>query len=113
MMHTPPLVRCAELKFQCWRALAVLADGGERLLYVGRSAPHVQAGYADAFAEILDGQERGCVRGISLQCWEGASDQGRWVGKAKLPLPAPAETGSEAATQGPGSASKGRGRPPR
>jgi len=34
-----------EEKFQGWRALAVLADGGERLLCVGHSNAQVRAGY--------------------------------------------------------------------
>jgi hypothetical protein len=85
-MH-PTTAIPGELKFQCWRALAVLEDGGERLLFVGRSAPHVQAGYADAFAELLDRSERSRVRRICLQRWEGVSDQGRWVAQERLALP--------------------------
>ena len=93
MQPTIP-VHVGELKFQCWRALAVLEDGGERLLFVGRSAPQVQAGYADAFAELLDRSERAGVRRISLQRWEGASDQGHWVAQARLALPVAARTPS-------------------
>jgi hypothetical protein len=76
-----------EAKMQGWRALAVLEDGGERLIYVGRSTSHVREGYAAAFAEVLDEEERAQVRGVSLQCWQGAADQGRWVSKSALPVP--------------------------
>src|SRR5262249_7221430 len=96
-MHSPAKIFPCELKFQCWRALAVLEDGSERLLYVGRSAPHVQSSYAGAFAELLDGSERAGVQRIALECWEGASDCGRWVARTKLVVPG----GPEAA---PGSA---------
>ncbi len=78
--HTEP-------KAQNWRALAVFADGSTRLLYVGRSAPHVQAGYAGAFAEVLDADERAAVVRISLQRWDGAADQGRWIAQASLAKP--------------------------
>jgi hypothetical protein len=76
-----------ETKYQGWRAVAVLRDGTERLLYVGRSAPHVQAGYAAAFLAVLDEDEQEGVLAISLQCWRGAADRGAWVTKLGLPLP--------------------------
>jgi hypothetical protein len=77
-----------ESKFQTWRALAVFTDGAECLLFVGRSAPHVRAGYPAACAELLDDEERARLRGVKLQCWEGAADQGRWVLMATLAVPA-------------------------
>jgi hypothetical protein len=77
-----------EAKYQTWRALAILADGGECLLCVGRSAPHVQASYADAFRGLLDGPEQARVRRICLECWQGVADRGRWVARASLALPA-------------------------
>src|SRR5947209_5667029 len=43
-----------EAKPQGWRALAVLADRTERLLYLGRSTTQVRAGYAQAYQEVLD-----------------------------------------------------------
>jgi len=77
-----------ESKFQGWRALAVFDDGSECLLYVGRSTTQVRTGYVAAWAELLDDEERGRVRRIVLQCWQGAADQGRWIAKSNLPLPA-------------------------
>ena len=77
----------SEAKFQGWRALAEFADGGECLLYVGRSTTHVRAGYAAAFTEMLDAGERARVSKIALQCWQGAADQGFWLTKSALPVP--------------------------
>ena len=77
----------SEAKFQGWRALAVFDDGTEGLLYVGRSTTQVRGGYAAAYAEVLDDEERARVSRITLQCWQGAADQGRWVAKASLPVP--------------------------
>ena len=76
-----------EAKFQGWRAVAVFADGGEALLYLGRSTTQVRGGYLAAYAEVLEGDERARVSRIALQCWQGAADQGRWVTKATLPVP--------------------------
>ena len=79
-----------EAKFQVWRALAVLADRSERLLYLGRSTAQVKAGYLAAYEEVLDTAERARVRAIALQCWSGAADRGAWIPKADLPVPAAA-----------------------
>jgi hypothetical protein len=76
-----------EAKLQGWRALVVFEDRSECLLYVGRSTTQVRAGYAAAYAEVLDDEERGRVRSISLQCWQGASDKGHWVTKGTLSVP--------------------------
>jgi hypothetical protein len=76
-----------EAKLQAWRALAVLAGHGERLIYVGRSTSQVRAGYAAAFLEILGDEERTQVREIQLQCWNGAADCGHWLAKGVLPVP--------------------------
>jgi hypothetical protein len=77
----------SETKFQGWRALAVFEDGSECLLFVGRSTTQVRSGYAAAFEEILDAEERGRVQKISLQCWHGAPDEGRWLPKTTLTIP--------------------------
>lgn len=77
-----------EAKFQTWRALAVFADGGEFLLYVGRSTTHVRAGYAAACAELLDEEEHAQLARVKLQCWEGAADRGHWILMGELPVPA-------------------------
>ena len=76
-----------ESRAQGWRALAVLEDGAECLLFVGRSTTHVRAGYPAAFAELLEKPERARVRRIDLQSWDGAADQGRWLTRAPLAVP--------------------------
>ncbi|HEV3257872.1 MAG TPA: hypothetical protein VG013_13385 [Gemmataceae bacterium] len=81
-----------ESKLQRWRALAVFEDGSECLVYLGRSSGQVRGGYAAAYADIFDGDERDQVRRVVLQLWEGAADEGRWVEQSALPVPCPAET---------------------
>lgn len=76
-----------EAKPQGWRAMAVFEDRSERLLYVGRSSTQVRAGFAQAFFEVLDEEEREQVRSISLQRWHGAPDAGRWLHQTALTLP--------------------------
>jgi hypothetical protein len=76
-----------EAKLQCWRALAITGDGTEHLLYLGRSAGQVRAGYATAFVEMLDGSERRRIRHIALQRWNGAADEGQWAEQATLAIP--------------------------
>jgi hypothetical protein len=76
-----------EEKMQAWRALAIMADRSERLIYVGRSTSHVREGYVGAFMELLDDEERAQVQSISLQCWHGAADRGYWVPKTTLSIP--------------------------
>jgi hypothetical protein len=76
-----------EAKLQGWRALAVFEDGNQCLIYLGRSTTQVRAGYAAAFMEVLDEEERVQVRSIALQCWQGAADEGRWLTKGNLNIP--------------------------
>jgi hypothetical protein len=76
-----------EAKPQGWRALAIFEDRSERLLYLGRSSTQVRAGFAEAFFEILDDDEREQVRSISLQRWHGAPDAGRWMHQTSLNMP--------------------------
>lgn len=76
-----------EAKPQSWRAVASLADGRELLIYLGRSTTQVRAGYATAFREVLDDEERGQVEKIALQRWDGAPDAGRWVQQTTLAVP--------------------------
>jgi len=82
-----------ETKLQGWRALAIMEDGSERLIYLGRSTTQVRSGYAAAYAELLDEEEQAQVKSISLQCWHGTPDQGHWVPQTNLALPAAAKTG--------------------
>jgi hypothetical protein len=76
-----------EAKPQGWRALAIFEDGSECLIYVGRSTTQVRAGYREAYMELLDEDERAQVQKVSLQCWDGAPDRGRWVPKTTLAIP--------------------------
>jgi hypothetical protein len=78
-----------EAKLQAWRALAILADRSERLIYVGRSTSQVREHYAGAFEELFDDEERAQVQSIQLQCWHGAADRGHWVQKNTLSMPTP------------------------
>ncbi len=76
-----------EAKPQCWRAVAVFDDRPDLLLYLGRSSTQVRAGFAEAFFEVLDEEERDHVRSISLQRWNGAPDSGRWIHQTNLNVP--------------------------
>ncbi len=76
-----------EAKPQCWRAVAVFDDRSDCLLYLGRSSTQVRAGYAEAFFDVLDGEERDHVRSVSLQRWHGAPDAGRWMHQTNLNVP--------------------------
>ena len=76
-----------ESKLQSWRALAINEDGSECLIFLGRSTTQVRAGYATAFTEILEPDERARVQSIAMQCWDGAPDEGHWVTKTTLSIP--------------------------
>jgi hypothetical protein len=76
-----------EAKPQGWRAMAVFDDRGDRLIYLGRSSTQVRAGFAQAFFEVLDDEEREHVRSIALQRWHGAPDAGRWLLQTNLAVP--------------------------
>lgn len=79
-----------EAKAQGWRAVAVLEDGVEALLYVGRSSTQVRAGYAQALFESFETEEeREEITAIKLQQWQGAPDAGKWHDKAELRMPTP------------------------
>lgn len=78
-----------ESKFQGWRAVAVLESGCEYLLYLGRSSSQIRAGYEEAFFKNLSAQEQKSVTRVSLQCWQGAADQGTWTAKGSLAVPEP------------------------
>jgi hypothetical protein len=80
-----------EAKAQGWRAVAVLDGEVEALLFVGRSSTQVRAGYAEAFNELLDEEEKDRVTSIRLHQWQGAPDAGKWIDKAELRIPAPAK----------------------
>ena len=51
------------------------------------SSTQVRTGFAEAFFEVLDDEERDHVRTISLQRWHGAPDAGRWQHLTNLNLP--------------------------
>jgi len=80
-----------ESKPQGWRAVAVMEDRTERLIYLGRSSTQVRAGFVQAYSEVLDDEERELVRSISLQRWHGAPDAGRWMHQTNLTLPVKAK----------------------
>jgi hypothetical protein len=82
-----------ESKAQGWRAVAGISGRGEALLFVGRSSTQVRGGYAVAYNELLDDEERDMVTAIKLQQWQGAPDAGKWHDKAELRLPAPVKAG--------------------
>jgi hypothetical protein len=77
-----------ESKLQGWRALAVAEDRTEHLIYLAGSSQKIRAGYASAFWEILDDEERATIKHVALQRWEGAADEGHWVQQTTLPVPA-------------------------
>jgi len=85
------MVYHTESKPQGWRALAIFGDGTERLIYLGRSTTQVRAGYARAFAELLDEEEREQVCEVSLQRWNGAPDAGVWESQTTLAVPSSPE----------------------
>jgi hypothetical protein len=85
-----------EAKPQGWRALAIFDDRGDRLIYLGRSSTQVRAGFAQAYFEVLDDEEREHVRSISLQRWHGAPDAGRWMHQTNLTVPTRAKVARSA-----------------
>src|SRR5262249_39568174 len=80
-----------EAKPQGWRARAVFHARGGPAIYPGRSSTQVRAGFVTAFFEVLDDEERGHVRSISLQRWHGAPDAGRWLHQTNLAVPTKAK----------------------
>lgn len=78
-----------EAKAQGWRAVAVFDDGSEGLIVLGRSSKQVRDGYAEAFYELYDEEQRAEIETINLQTWYGAPDAGHWQHKSKLRMPAP------------------------
>jgi hypothetical protein len=85
-----------EAKPQGWRAMAVFDDRGDRLIYLGRSSTQVRAGFAQAYFEVLDDEERDHVRSIALQRWHGAPDAGRWMHQTNLTVPTRAKVARSA-----------------
>jgi hypothetical protein len=82
-----------ESKLQGWRAVAIAEDRTEHLIYLGRSSTQVRGGYQAAFFEVLDDQERASIKQISLQRWNGAPDEGRWMQQTTLSIPTAAKPG--------------------
>lgn len=83
-----------EEKAQGWRALATMTNGGEALLFVGRSSKQIREEYVAAFQELLDDDEQESVTAIQLQQWQGSPDSGRWLTKGELRNPAKVRAGS-------------------
>jgi hypothetical protein len=76
-----------EAKAQCWRAVAILENGVEALLLVGRSSTQVRENYLESYLELLDDEERSQVQSIAMQRWHGAPDAGRWMHQSELKIP--------------------------
>jgi hypothetical protein len=85
-----------EAKPQGWRAVAVFEDRPDVLIYLGRSSTQVRAGFAGAFFELLDEEERDNARGVRLERWHGAPDAGRWMHQTMLTLPTTAKIAQSA-----------------
>jgi hypothetical protein len=85
-----------EAKPQGWRAVAVFDDRPECLIYLGRSSTQVRAGFASAYFEILNDEERESVRGVRLERWHGAPDAGRWMQQTTLNIPTLAKVAQSA-----------------
>lgn len=76
-----------ETKPQCWRAVAIFDDRPDQLIFLGRSSAQVRAGYAAAFNDLLEPDEREHVTAIAMQKWHGAPDAGRWTHHTNLNIP--------------------------
>jgi hypothetical protein len=76
-----------EAKAQCWRVVALMENGVEALILVGRSSTQVRDQYLDAYLETFDEDERASVQSITMQRWHGAPDAGQWVDHSELKLP--------------------------
>ena len=85
-----------EAKPQGWRAVAVFDDRPDALLYLGRSSTQVRAGFASAFFDLLDDEEREAVRSIRLERWHGTPDAGRWLQQTLLSVPTGAKVAQSA-----------------
>jgi hypothetical protein len=85
-----------EAKPQGWRAVAVFDDRPDCLIYLGRSSTQVRAGFASAYFELLDDEERDNVRAIRLERWHGAPDAGRWMQQTTLNIPTLAKVAQSA-----------------
>jgi hypothetical protein len=85
-----------EAKPQGWRAVAVFDDRPDRLIYLGRSSTQVRAGFASAYFDVLDSEERDNVRSIRLERWHGAPDAGRWLQQTNLNIPTLAKVAQSA-----------------
>jgi hypothetical protein len=92
----PTMFYQTESKPQCWRAVAVFEDRPCLLIYLGRSSTQVRAGFASAFFEVLDDEEREQVRSVALERWQGAPDAGRWLQQTTLAIPTTAKVAQSA-----------------
>jgi hypothetical protein len=85
-----------EAKPQGWRAVAVFDDRPDCLIFLGRSSTQVRAGFASAYFDIFDDEERDSVRGVRLERWHGAPDAGRWMQQTMLTIPSPTKMAQSA-----------------
>lgn len=70
---------------QRWRALAMLKNNEEALLYVGNTIAQVRENYAEVWFDMFDEDVRDHVREVVLQKFVGAPDRGRWITQISLP----------------------------
>ena len=76
-----------EPKAQRWRAIMVMRDGKEALLFVGASLLQVKQHYQGPFFDLYDEAERSNLHEIRLQKWVGDPDRGHWTSQVALPIP--------------------------
>jgi len=76
-----------ETKAQRWRALAILFDGGEALLYVGSSIVQIRENFIDSWKKYFTDETRKATRDIIIQKWNGAPDCGYWENQSKIQVP--------------------------
>lgn len=88
-MRPNPFANMTESKAQRWRALAIMSDGSEALLYLGSSIVQVRDNYAESWAEYFNDASRKATVKIVLQKWNGAVDCGRWETQQNSNLPMP------------------------
>jgi len=77
-----------EQKAQNWRAIAVLKDGREALLFVGSSSTQVRSGWLESLKEYKEA-DREEIDSVKLQQWQGTPDAGKWIDRNPLRMPAP------------------------
>jgi hypothetical protein len=76
-----------ESKAQRWRALAILQDGQEALVYVGMSIVQVRDNYQSAWSSVFSDEAKQKTNEIVVQKWMGTADKGKWITQTNLEMP--------------------------